>query len=177
MIIRCQACGAKNRVRLPSGQRIRVRCGSCGEAIPISRRLLMVKLTGAALGRFFASILPEFLIAAVGLTGRVLGVFFSPLKLLWRRLPPNLRRRTSWVLVAALAVVYLFAEGTVRFSSLALLAALLLLASLAVLVAARGPGVVMDMLGRARRKLFRTCPSCGHHHFGWVKSCPRCGEG
>ena len=170
--MRCPRCRAKNRVRLVSGKRLRVRCGNCGEPLQLDKKRVFALTAWQGTKRFFAYRLPNALVAVVELLLKMLGVLTSPFRALWRRLPLGFRKRLGWVLLAVLAVSYMVVEGTFKFSSLLVLAALLVLAMTAVMVAARGPLALRQMMG----KVIRNCPSCGHRYFGWLKSCPRCGN-
>lgn len=170
--MRCRLCGAKNRVRLVSGKRVRVRCGNCGETLQLDKKRVFALTAWQGTKKFFAYRLPNALLVVVNLLLKVLGVLISPLRALWHRLPPGLRKRLGWALLAVLVVSYMVVEGTLKFSSLLTLAVLLALAMAAVMVAARGPLTLRQMMG----KIIRQCPSCGHRYFGWLKSCPRCGS-
>lgn len=177
LIIRCRSCGAKNRVRLVSGQRVRIRCGSCGALIPLDRKRVIAGLLAGWLKTFFGVLLPNFLVIVVDWIAAVLGFVFRPLRWLWRRLPEKARRRTAWALIVVVTGLYFFAEGKVQSGALVLLGVLLVLAAAAVLMAARGPRALIELVGRAKNKFMRTCPYCGHRYFGWVRNCPGCGEG
>ena len=170
--MRCPRCGAKNRVRLVIGKRVRVRCGSCNEPLQLDKKRVLALTAWQGTKRFFAHRLPNALVAVVELLLKMIGVLISPLRMLWRRLPLGVRNRLGWILLAVLAVSYLVVEGTLKFSSMLVLAALLVLAMTAVMVAARGPLALRQMMGN----VIRNCPSCGHRYFGWLKSCPRCGS-
>lgn len=169
--MRCPECGAKNRVRLVSGKKVRVRCGSCGEPLPLDKKRVFTLAAWQWIKHFLAFRLPQILTALVNTVYKVCGALLSPLTAAWRRLPLKARKRLGWTLLAALVVSYLIVEDTLRLGSLLALVLLLVLAMIAVLLAARGPLAVREMFGRVIRK----CPSCGHRYFGWLRNCPRCG--
>ena len=170
--MRCHGCGAKNKVRLVSGKRVRARCGNCGEVLPLDKSRVVALVAWQGTKRFFAYRLPRALLLFVDLILKVLSGLFSPLRALWRRLPPTLRKRLGWVMLSVLVISYLVVEDTLKLGSLLALAVLLALAITAVMVTARGPLALRQMVD----KIIRRCPSCGHRYFGWLKSCPRCGE-
>jgi len=171
-IMHCPMCGARNRVRLVTGSRVRVRCGNCGEIMPLEKRRVFAMAAWQGTKNFFGRHLPNILLALVDVVFKVLAVLFGPLRALLRRLPANVGRRLGWGVIGLLTVGYLVVEDTLTFSSLLTLVALLALAMVAVMLAVRGPRALVQMF----RKIIRECPSCGHRHFGWLKSCPRCGR-
>jgi hypothetical protein len=175
-IAACPACQAKNRVRLKSGSKVRIRCGRCGEQISIDRRGMVLAMLWQGFIRFFGETLPRNLLLAFNILARLLGGLIRPLGRLWGVLPWNARKRFAWAAMAGLALFYFFTEGTVQLSSLLLLALLLVLATLAVVVAARGPSALGEIRNKIKSVFLRRCPGCGHRYFGWVKSCPSCGR-
>ena len=169
--MRCPGCGAKNRVRLVSGKKLRVRCGSCGEPLPLDKKRVFSLAAWQWIKAFFSDRLPKILLALVNAFYKVAGALLAPAAAVWRRLPLKARKRLSWTVLAVLVVIYLVVENTLKLGSLLALVLLLALAMVAVLLAARGPLAVREMFGRVIRK----CPSCGHRYLGWLKGCPRCG--
>jgi hypothetical protein len=176
IIAACPACGAKNRVRLKTGSKVRIRCGRCGEQIALNRRGMALTMLWQFLYRYFSDTLPRYLLLAFNTLARLLGGLISPIGRLWGVLPWKVRKRFAWAAMAGLALFYLFTEGTVQLSSLLLLALLLVLATLAVVVAARGPSALGEVSRKLRSIFLRSCPGCGHRYFGWVKNCPNCGR-
>ena len=171
--MRCPGCGAKNRVRLQSGKRVRVRCGSCGESLPLSKRRVVLLLFWKWIASLFTRGMPLALTALVDTVLKVFSTVFSPLKAIWRKLPRGLRTRLIWICIGVLVISYLVMEGSFRLSSLLVLALLLALAAVAIVFAAQGPIALRQIFS----KVIRRCPSCGHRYFGWLKGCPRCGSG
>jgi hypothetical protein len=172
-LMRCPGCGAKNRVLLQRGKRVRIRCGSCGESLPINKRRVMLLICRQWIISFFTRGLPITLTALVDAFLKFSGAVLSPLKALWRKLPRALRTRLGWFLIGVLVLSYLVMEDSFKLSSLLVLALLLALAAVAIVFAAQGPSALRQMFS----KVIRRCPSCGHRHFGWLKGCPRCGSG
>ncbi|MBW7996067.1 MAG: hypothetical protein FVQ81_05730 [Candidatus Glassbacteria bacterium] len=172
----CSACGAKNRVRLTAGRKVRIRCGRCGQQLGIDRRRMVLSAIWQKLSAFFSSTLPLFLLWAVGGIMSLLGGILRPLGKTWGVLPWRLRKQLAWIALAVLAVFFFLSEGTIRFSSLLILALLLVLASVVVVVAARGPSALWELKSMFGGTFLRRCPNCGHRYFGWVKNCPNCGD-
>jgi len=92
ILYRCPSCGARNRIRLPAGKKVRVRCGHCGEVLPVDRRGLLLTALGRGVKKFFADLLPRLLLAVTDLVWLVLGLALKPLGLVWRFLPEKLRK-------------------------------------------------------------------------------------
>ena len=176
MVIRCQACGARNRVRIPAGKKVRVRCGNCSAPITLSRRGIFLLAFKQVARNFVADTLPEFLLAVAGAVAAVLRALFTPLRRVWRAFPARARRVLGWSLFAVLLVFYMVAEGTVKLASMLMLLAILVLATLAVILAVRGPAALGQIISQWTGSILRRCPGCGHRYFRWVRSCPRCGR-
>jgi hypothetical protein len=176
LITRCKDCSARNRVRLPAGRKVRIRCGNCGAAITLSRREILLLGFRQASRNFFAESLPKFLLAAAGTVAVVLRTLFAPLRRVWRMLPFRLRRVLAWAGFAVLLVAYLVIEGTLKLASMLMLFAVIVLATLAIILAVRGPAAFRQIISQWTGGLIRCCPNCGHRHFRWIKNCPRCGE-
>ena len=176
LITRCKECSARNRVQLPAGKKVRIRCGKCSAPITLTRRDIILLGFRQALGKFFAESLPGFLLAAVGTVAAVLRALFAPLRRIWRMLPFKLRRVLVWTGFAILLVAYLVIEGTLKLASMLMLLAVLVLATLAIILAVRGPAAFRQIISQWAGSLIRLCPYCGHRYFRWLKNCPRCGE-
>ncbi len=175
-IAACPACEAKNRVRLKAGSRVKIRCGRCGEQIVVDRRRMVISVLWQGCSRFLGNTLPRYLLWAVNSLVRLAGGLLRPLERLWYVLPWKIRKRMAWAALAVLAVFYFMSEGTIKASSLLLLAVLLVLATLAMIVAARGPSALRDLRHKLGNVLLRRCTDCGHRYFGWVRNCPNCGR-
>jgi len=175
LITRCKECGARNRVRLPAGSKVRIRCGNCGAPIAPTRREIFLMWFGKAARNFFAESLPRFLLAVADTAAAVLGALFAPLRGLWRMLPFRLRRVLTWAGFAVLLIAYLLIEGTLKLVSMLMLLAVLVLAALAIILAVRGPAAFRQIVSQWTGSFIRLCPNCGHRYFRWLRSCPRCG--
>ncbi len=175
-IAACPACGAKNRVRLKAGSKVRIRCGRCGEQIAVDRGRMVLSVLWQGFRRFWGDTLPRYLLWAFNGLANLLGGLFRPLWRLWGVVPWKVRKRFAWVALAGLALFYFLTEGTVQLTSLLLLAVLLALATVAVIVAARGPSALRGLHHKLGGFLLRRCPGCGHRYFGWVRNCPNCGR-
>jgi len=175
--MRCPYCGRRNRIRLMAGKRVRIRCGFCGEVLPVDKRRIVMRALGQYARTFFSERLPLLLIAGVDAVAQVAGALFRPVSLLWKSLiPPELRKRLAWGGIALLVVAYMILEGALKLTSMLFLVVVLALVMVAVYIAARGPVAFMHLVRQASRKFIRWCPYCGHRYFGWLKSCPRCGR-
>ncbi len=176
-IATCPACEARNRVRLKTGGRIRIRCGRCGEPIAVDRRRMVLATLWQSCRKFLGYTLPGYLLWVVNTLVRLAGTLLRPLERLWGAvLPWKIRKRLAWAALAGLVMFYFFTEGTIQLSSLLLLALLLVLATLAVVAAAGGPAALRELRRKLGGVFLRRCPGCGHRYFGWVKNCPNCGR-
>ncbi|HUU26890.1 MAG TPA: hypothetical protein VM123_03690 [archaeon] len=175
LLIRCPACGAANRVRLVTGKKVRVRCGSCGGLLPVGRRRIFLLLLWQAAKSFLGTQLPLLLIAAVDKTALILGAILRPLRSLWYLVPLKARRRLFWGVVILLLLAYAALEGTLKLTSMLILIVILALAMAVLIIATQGWSALIQIIHHLTGRIFRTCPSCGHRYFGWVKRCPRCG--
>lgn len=176
LITHCQACSARNRVRIPAGKKVRVRCGNCGAPITLSRRGILLLALRQGARNFFAETLPGFLLALTGIVAAVMRALFAPLRIVWRTLPFRLRRGLAWAGFAVLFVAYMVTEGTLKLASMLMLFGILVLAALAIVLAVQGPAAFRQIISQWAGNIIRCCPCCGHRYFGWVKSCPKCGE-
>jgi hypothetical protein len=175
-ITSCPACGAKNRVRLNTGRRVRIRCGKCGEPISVDRRRVVLTALWQRLAGFFNRTLPLALLKVVEILGTNFGSVLAPLAKIRNLIPYRMRKRLAWMALAVLVLYYFLAEGTIKFSSLLFLAVLLVLATLVVVVAARGPAALREISRNVSGKILHRCPNCGHRYFRMVKNCPNCGH-
>lgn len=176
LITRCRACGARNRLHLPAGKKVRIRCGNCGALITVSRRGIFLLAFKQVAGNFIAVTLPNLLLAVTGIVAAVLRVLFTPLRRMWRILPLRLRRGLALGGFAVLFIAYMVVEGTLKLASMLMLFAVLVLATLAIILAVRGPAAFKQIISQWTGNILRCCPHCGHRYFGWVKSCPKCGD-
>jgi hypothetical protein len=176
LITRCKDCSARNRVQLPAGRKVRIRCGNCGAPITLTRREILLLGFRQASRNFFAESLPKFLLAVAETVAAVLRALFAPLRRMWRMLPFRLRRVLAWAGFAVLSIAYLVIEGTLKLASMLVLLAVLVLATLAIILAVRGPAAFRQIISQWTGSFIRPCPYCGHRYFRWLKNCPRCGE-
>ena len=176
ILYRCPHCGARNRIRLPAGKKVRVRCGNCGEVLPVDRRRILLTALGRGWKKIFADLLPRFLLAVTDLVWLVLGLALKPLGLIWRRLPLAPRKIILAAAFGLLLGAFLLSEGKARFSAMLTLIALIVLAGGIIVLIVRGPAALRDILRRVSDGLFRSCRACGYRYFAWARRCPRCGE-
>ncbi|OGF98305.1 MAG: hypothetical protein A2Z86_01175 [Candidatus Glassbacteria bacterium GWA2_58_10] len=176
ILYRCPSCGARTRIRLPAGKKVRVRCGNCGEVLPVDRRGILLTALSRGVKRFFADLLPRILIALTDLAWLIVGLALKPLRLVWRRLPPGLRNLVLGAAFALLLGAFLFLEGRARFSAMLSLVLVIVLAGGVIVLIMRGPAALRDILRRVSGSLFRHCRACGYRYFSWARRCPRCGE-
>ena len=174
LLMRCPSCGAQNRLRLVTGKKVRVRCGFCGELLPATTGRILVLALGRGVKSFFIRILPLALISLVDLTAFILKTIFYPLKRLWRLVPERIRLRLAWTFIIALMLSYIAVQGTIKLSSLLILSAVLTLVTIVMVLSVSGPRALAGLVRHLAGRILRTCPSCGHRYFGWLKCCPRC---
>ena len=171
IIINCDKCSTRNRVRIPKDKNIRIRCGKCGNTINVSRESLRSIYRRKWLMYFFSDGIPNLLYQLVNYLFAVLGVFIKPILAVWSKFPPNFRKKASWIFISLLTIAYLFSEGTLRAFTFIVLILIMVVAAVVMVSAARGP----DTAAKLINKLIKTCPSCGHRHLPLLKTCPKCG--
>ncbi|MCE5273104.1 hypothetical protein LLH00_17645 [bacterium] len=174
--MRCPSCGVPNRLRLPAGKRLRVRCGKCGNPLPVGRGRLLRAWLASRARWLFTDGLPLGLLAAVELVIKVLGLLLFPLVWGWRRLSDRGRQRFLLGVIVLLGLAYLYEEGADKLGDLLNLGAIFFAVSVAMLLFVRGPRELLDRLRRVSARTFHTCGRCGQRYFGWLKSCPKCGR-
>jgi hypothetical protein len=174
LLMRCSSCGAQNRLRLVTGKKVRVRCGFCGELLPATTGRILILTLGRGIKSFFVRALPLALIFFVDLITHLLKTILYPLKRLWRIFPERIRLRLAWTFIIALMLSYMAVQGTIKLSSLLILSAVLTLVAIVMALSLSGPGALAGMARHLAGRILRTCPSCGHRYFGWLKCCPRC---
>jgi len=174
--MRCPSCGVQNRLRLPAGKRLRVRCGKCGQPLPVSRGRLFRAWLGTQARLFFTDGLPLGLLFVVDLLIKALGLLLFPLVWGWGRLSAKGRQRFLLGVIVVLSLAYLYEEGAGKLGDMLNLGAIFFAVSVAMLLFVRGPRELLDRLRRVSARTFHTCGRCGYRYFGWLKSCPKCGR-
>ncbi len=174
--MRCPSCGARNRLRLPAGKKLRVTCGGCREPLPIGRGRLLRAWAAWQARRLFTHGLPLALLALIDLLVKMLGLLLFPLVWGWKKMSEPARQRVIWSLIVVLGLGYLYLEGANKLGDLLNLGLIIFGVSLGMLILMRGPRALLDRIREAAGGTLHRCRHCGHGYSNWLKSCPKCGH-